>query len=471
VKTKKQILEEIAALKAEFKAICQQAKEDKRELSADEQTRCDVITGVGHDGDDDHKPGQLATLTVELKRAERRDEIMRDNIDTRVASGDIEVPNVESDNPFSRIRVPASAHRPAKMRAFVGEGAVKEAYASGMFVAAIFGNERAQSFCLENGISFRATMKEGIDSLGGVTVPDPLSAAIIRIVEETGIFRQFAGRKAMSSPTDTTPRRVGGLKVYYPDEGTALTKSDLVLDKVVLNATKYAVLSEITTELNEDSVLDMVNLLTLEMGYAKAKAEDLNGLMGDGTGAYASVTGVGAAIAAVAGTPGKFTASTAILGSLILGDFEQLEAALPEFTGVDPAWYCNKSVWGAAMAPLMRAAGGNTMGDLAGRVGKEFMGYPVRVTQVMPKTPTAGQPICYFGDLMMSSTLGTRREMSFATSTEGTFFTNDTIGVKSTQRIAIKNHEVGQAAIAASGDQAAVPVLAGPILSLVAPVV
>lgn len=138
-------------------------------------------------------------------------------------------------------------------------------------------------------------MVEGTDGLGGVTIPEPLEAALIRLVEQFGIFRQYAGRKAMSAPTDTVPRRLGGLQVFYPDEATALTASDLRLDKVTLTAKKYACLSELSTELNEDSVLEMISLLVLEM--AAAKAEDVNGFLGDGTATYASTTGLAKAIA------------------------------------------------------------------------------------------------------------------------------------------------------------------------------
>ena len=473
MKSKKQLQEEIAELKAELEAICQLAEEEDRDLDDKEQARFDAIAGVGKKGDDNHKAGEIAALEIELQRAERREELMAGRLQGRIDRGEVEVSGGEgpSGDPFGSITVPPSARRfPVnRLSGFEGADAVREAYASGMFVAAMIGNESARDWCDENGINYKAVMVEGTDGLGGVTIPEPLEAALIRLVEEFGIFRQYAGRKAMAALTDTVPRRIGGLKVFYPDEAAALTRSDLRLDKVTLTAKKYACLSELSTELNEDSVLEMISLLVREMAAAKAEAEDLNGFLGDGTATYASTTGLAAAIDAVSGDPSKLTASAIALGSLTMDDFEQCEAELPEFRGMSPAWYVNKSVWGKAMAPLMRAAGGNTVSDIANGVGKEFLGYPVRTTQVLPKTPAANDVIAFFGDLSMSSTLGTRRGMSFATSTEGDFFTNDTIGVKCTQRIAIENHDVGQEALAASGDQKAVTALAGPIVSLVAP--
>lgn len=470
MKTRKQLAEEIRELKAEAEAICELADHEDRELSAEEQTRFSAIAGVGKEGDENHKAGEIAALESALLQAEKRDELKAKNLQSRIDSGDVPGPEGagEADS-YASIRVPRSAVRPAKMKGFSGPDAIPEAYAAGMFVAAMVGNASAREFCADNGINYQATMVEGTDSLGGVTIPAPLENALIRIVEEHGIFRMHAGRKTMTALTDTTPRRIGGLKVYYPGEGVALTKSDLRLDKVLLTAKKYACLSELSTELNEDSVLEMVSELVLEMGLAKAEAEDTNGFLGDGTATYGSVTGIVDAIAAVTGTPGSLTASSATLTALTLADFEQCEATLPDFKGLDPAWYCNKSVWGNAMAPLMRAAGGNTVSSIGGRVGKEFLGYDTRTTQVLPKAPASGEPIAIFGDLRLSSTLGTRRGMSFGMSTEGDYFVNDTIGVKCTQRIAIENHDVGQEALAASGDQKAVAVSAGPVVVLLAP--
>lgn len=470
MKSIQQIKEEIATLKAEAEAICQLADEEGRDLTAEEQKGYVALVGVGAKGDDSFQAGKLHALQDQLSTAERREQLAKASLQNKINAGDVKVPgSSDSDSVFGNVRVPRSSANPHRLRGFEGADAAKDAYGSAQFVAAFLGNETSQQWCQDHGIEFRALHKEGTDNLGGVFVPEPLEAAIIRLVEAHGVFRMYAGRKVMSAPTDTVGRRLGGLRVYYPEEGAALTKSDMRFDKITLTAKKYAVLTELSTELNEDALIDMISLLVDEVAKAKALAEDTNGFLGDGTGTYAGVTGVHAAINAVSGTPSKVTASAIALSSLTLSDFAKLEAALPEFTGMEPAWYCHKSVWGTAMAPLMRAAGGNTMSNIAGRAEREFMGYPVRVTNALHKTPTANQPICFFGDLSMSSTLGTRRGMSFAQSREGDHFTNDTIGLKCTQRIAIQNHDVGQAALAASGDQMAVAAMAGPILSLVAP--
>lgn len=479
MRTRKQILEAIADRKADAESIIALAESEDRELTAEESTAFDKITGVGTKPENYHYDrkvgignkdssgyiaGEIDALEAELAQATKREQLKAKAMQTRIDNGGIQTTgHADDENPFARVRVPSSVRRPSRLKGFDGENSLREAYASAQFVAAVLGNEHSRSWCRDNGVDFSNVMKEGTDSLGGYTVPEPLEAAIISLVETYGIFRQFAGRKPMSAPTDSTPRRIGGLKVYYPDEGVAITKSDLRLGRVKLTATKYACLTEISTELNEDSLLDMISLLVMEMATAKAQAEDTNGFMGDGSAAFASTTGLASALKAIC----KVEASSADLTALTLGDYEKLEALLPEFVGIDPMWFVNKSVWGNSMAPLSRAAGGTTMSDIqSGRARREFLGYDVAVSQVLPKAPAAGEPIAFFGDLRMTSTLGTRRGMSFSTSTEGDFFTNDTIGVKCTQRIAIENHEVGTDAAAASGDQPAVLALPGPMVAL-----
>ena len=73
-----------------------------------------------------------------------------------------------------------------------------------------------------------------------------------------------------------------------------------------------------------------------------------------------------------------------------------------------------------------------------------FMGYPVTFTQVLPSTTgtLASTIVAYFGDLSLAATLGVRRGVSTAVSTER-YFDEDMIGVRCTERIAINVHERG----------------------------
>ena len=126
---------------------------------------------------------------------------------------------------------------------------------------------------------------------------------------------------------------------------------------------------------------------------------------------------------------------------------------LPEFPGIDPAWYISKAGWAASMLRLQAAAGGNTIATLAqGAAGMQFLGYPVRWSQVMNSTlsaQTSTDGICYFGDMRMSVALGSRRGISLMVSSDR-YFELDQLAIKGTERLDINVHETGDASNAGS---------------------
>jgi hypothetical protein len=70
-------------------------------------------------------------------------------------------------------------------------------------------------------------------------------------------------------------------------------------------------------------------------------------------------------------------------------DFEACVGKLPQWAeGDDVAWYISKPGFYASMASLMDAAGGNTQDNVAGGKNLQFLGYPVRITQVLNRTLT-----------------------------------------------------------------------------------
>jgi HK97 family phage major capsid protein len=94
------------------------------------------------------------------------------------------------------------------------------------------------------------------------------------------------------------------------------------------------------------------------------------------------------------------------------------------------------------MLRLSAAAGGNTITDIANGGMPMFLGYPVTFVQVMPSAPGVSTIGCYFGDLRLTATIGTRRATNTAVTTER-YFEFDLIGIRSTERVAINVHERG----------------------------
>jgi HK97 family phage major capsid protein len=180
-----------------------------------------------------------------------------------------------------------------KLKAFKGPDAEENAYATGQFIkAAIFGDEQAKQWCRDSGVPITRAHSEGVNSAGGVLVPNQMMDSIIDLREEFGVFRQNAQIVPMSSDTLDWPRRTGGLTAYFTAENAAVTESTAAWDNVNLVAKKLAVLTRMSTELSEDAVVSVADLLTSEIAYAMASKEDDCGFNGDGTSTYGGIRGI-----------------------------------------------------------------------------------------------------------------------------------------------------------------------------------
>jgi hypothetical protein len=124
--------------------------------------------------------------------------------------------------------------------------------------------------------------------------------------------------------------------------------------------------------------------------------------------------------------------------------FQEALGKLPEFPGINPAWFVSKAVWSNVMGRLQLALGGNNKEDLGQGPVTQFLGYPVVFSEVLPKTIGASTKFGYFGDLRMASTLGLRRNFELVGDVSR-YFETDEIGFRSTMRWDYNVHERGDA--------------------------
>jgi HK97 family phage major capsid protein len=126
---------------------------------------------------------------------------------------------------------------------------------------------------------------------------------------------------------------------------------------------------------------------------------------------------------------------------------------LPRYAEGNAKWYISKAGYAASMMRLIDAAGGNTIATLQGGANmREFLGYPVVITQVMNSTLTAQTStdgLCYFGDLRQGAAFGNRRGVSVMVS-EHRYMEFDELAIRGTQRFDINVHETGSATVASS---------------------
>lgn len=439
MKTHAALLEEKTEIQDELKAIVAVAEKEERELSSEEDTRVEEITA------------SIADLDTKIERRQKIDAEIKaaaaSRLTAQIDTQERELQQARGgDSPafdIQNISVPAKAKSHTELKAFVGDNAEKEAYVAGRFaMAAIYNHQPSLDWCVRNGVI--NTMSGGISgNKGGFLVPDEMERSLVRLRQQYGVFERYARPYPMSSDNVTVPRLLDDADAYWVGETDETTASDADLGGAEVVAKKLGSLVKVSSELDEDSVVELGDMITDGMALKMAKKADQAGFNGDGSSSYGGITGLKNALNSAA----IYDAPTGNTGAktLDLDDFESVMGMLPEYDMANPVWFVHKTVYAASMARLQLAAGGNTVSNLASGPVREFLGYPVVFTQVMPST-IAGSPstiLAYLGDLRLAATFGRRRGMRVKLS-EDRYLEHDLIGVFATQRLGINVHERGE---------------------------
>lgn len=391
------------------------------------------------------------------KKIERAEESNRLNA-TLARSSNAGV-DLEDANGRKKIIIPATA-KIGGLQFIKGDDADHRAFKAGnFFLASLFGNAKAAEWCRENGVVVQRAMSEGVNSAGGVFVPEEMQNEIIILRNAYGLARRKLKTLPMGRDTITTPKLVSGLTMYYVGEGVAPTASQPVLTNVRLTAKKGSVLTVWSSELDEDAVVNIGDLLTGEIAYAFAKGEDDALFQGDATATYGGITGLrkifNDGVASLAGSVDAASGHDT-MAEIDATDLASVQGKLPQYVydRGNPEWYCSQTMWGNVFERLIGASGGVTKDQASGRTIREYNGYPVNITASMlapaaPSTDASDVAMILFGDLNMSATMGDRRGMTVTRSTEYKF-AEDQIAIKGTERFDINCHNTGDTTNAGS---------------------
>ena len=422
MKSSQQLRDEIRNLTARVEAVVELATIENREINADEQAIVDEVSA--------QKPKVEAQLENALK------------IEAIVASKMQVKPGSPATKPMADARLAVPMRVKSAFRKGVFASA-EDAYKSGQWIrAALYGNSKAKQWCNDNGVRVKNAMGTGDNTKGGFLVPDSLQSSIIELREQYGVFARYAGQWSMAGAVDNAPRVNGEITSYYVGEGSEITASDMSFSNVRLEARKLASLTAVNSELNEDSVISLAQILARSVASKFAFDEDNAGFNGDGTSTFGGIVGAGAAILA-----GSTITATGITtnANLTMAVFENAVGRLKEYPGIMPMWFVHKNTWANVMQRLLNALGGNNNSDVAAGAPMMFLGYPVVISQVLYSgTGVTNQTFGYFGDLGMTSYIGRRRGMQMATDSS-VYFTRDQIAIRATQRYDINVYDVGTA--------------------------
>ncbi|MEN1680335.1 MAG: phage major capsid protein [Planctomycetota bacterium] len=412
-----------------MEAIATVAKGEDRDMTTDEQTAFDGLLAK-------HKDLEAAEL-----RAEKYEAALKHSAKPRPDAPQLRL----TDDPPQQ-RIPAIAAGPPP-RNFTGPNARKDAHDAGMWARAVLLRDpSAAEYCAANGLDVRMDAQTVDDTArGGALVPTPLAAAIIAVRDSVGVAGRICRPWPMVGETDSVPKRISGLTVYAKGEEEAATSSEAQWGNVPLSVTDKYTLTKISRKLMRASVIALADYLVDEVGFAFSQQRDREVVNGDSNAGapYWGETGLQVAL----GAAGKQPASGTGWGGIVAGDFASLVGILPEKYHLRASWLMSRSFWATVLEPIIEAAGGNSKREVEDATRPFYKGYPVNLTDEMPKTSGNAQVPVLFGSFFDAVLLGEREGIEIATSDQA-FWTEDQIGIRGHEAYDIAVHDAGNGSVA-----------------------
>lgn len=279
----------------------------------------------------------------------------------------------------------------------------KEQKISEFFKALIHGNKKVVK-----------ALAEGSDVTGGYLVPEEFNAAIVDWAQDKPVFRRFATVWPMKEKVLNIPALAADVAVYWGSENTSISTTSADFGEIQLSVNKLNAIIYLSTELFEDSEVELSSYLTGRFAGAILREEDKKFATGSGTG-----------------EPKGLSAYT-FNGVNKLGN-GNVDDLISQYYRL-PQQFREGAVWVMDNISIEKCA---TLKDTYGQY--------LLVRPVDGKLPTLmGRPVLeqndagknvYFGDLKFYY-IGDRRKMSVKTTTEGAgTFEKDQVAIKVTERV------------------------------------
>lgn len=126
----------------------------------------------------------------------------------------------------------------------------------------------------------------------GYAVDGELSAEIRHLMTEYGVARREMENVQLSKGDFTANNLATDVVVYWVDEGAVVKSTEAVLGNETLTLKKLGAIVLLTTELIEDSEIDLFSFVATRVAEGFAQAEDEAFFKGDGTATFGGFTGL-----------------------------------------------------------------------------------------------------------------------------------------------------------------------------------
>lgn len=117
-------------------------------------------------------------------------------------------------------------------------------------------------------------LSSDVTTAGGYIVPDEFLPEIVRIIETNGKMRPIVRHTPMGTDVKNLGTLTAGVTTYWTGQNQTITQSDPTFGQTILTAKKLAALTSSSSELLEDTPIDLANFLATLFGEAFAAEED-----------------------------------------------------------------------------------------------------------------------------------------------------------------------------------------------------
>ena len=269
-----------------------------------------------------------------------------------------------------------------------------------------------------------------------IPLPTDFAAEVVELVWQYGQFRQYATVYPLGALTTTLPRLKTSPAFGVISQSGAVTEKSPQVEFITFSAFKSGGLVRVPSEIDADSIVALGQFLARYVAREMAKWEDTVGYLGDGTGTYGSVSGIGKK-ADTLGNKIQLATTKTKPSDITLADLRNLR------TKVDGAAL---SMGAYYMHPTMESflAGLNNATNLTpyvanGPNGPRLDGFPIRWIGVMPIFDTSAhvsQYQVYFGDQSYWY-FGERNPLDVQVSRD-VYFATDEVGIRALERFDIQ---------------------------------
>jgi len=273
---------------------------------------------------------------------------------------------------------------------------------------------------------------------GGNLVPSPLGDAILAVWAEHGLTPKVCRNFPMTSDTLDIPSLTSGATTTVVAENVAIAESSAVWGNVALVAKKRACLMKWGSEVGNDALWSMSDILSDYMGRSIAEKMDAEFIAGDGSAGAGLVVGLKSA---TSGSQVLTTSASSTWSGITLAELVETSGNLADKFMRNASWIMSRQFYSQVVLRVLAATGGNTIDTLGvGSTGTQFLGFPIWFSDQCQTATSSGDRVCYFGDWENAAVFGNRQSIEVATS-EHVNFAEDQINIRATARWDIDVHD------------------------------